>query len=409
MSDRRGSAGGTGVIEELPTTERLPTERLAQEAQNFLDALAEKALASISERLGDSTDRLIDYLEHGGPGVKSAVSGVRSLAAGKSPFRAAMSAGFTGLKEQVKQMFGRGGGGKTGLKLTNIVEQVDVGVPIRLAYDQWAQFEDFPSFMKKVESAERESDEKIKWRAQVWWSHRNWESTIVEQVPDEHIVWRSKGPKGYVDGVVTFSSLAPNLTRVLLVLEYHPQGFFEHTGNLWRAQGRRARLELKHFRRHVMAHVLVQPDEIEGWRGEIRDGEVVRTHEEAIEQEERDRKQREAEWTGERAAEEAAEEPEEPEESAEEPEEPEEEREEPAESEEEEREEPAEEPEEPEDRAEPEVRRRRPPAQRRAPAARRGPDEHDEHDEHADEDEAAARPTAGTRGRAAPRRRSGAR
>jgi hypothetical protein len=94
---------------------------------------------------------------------------------------------------------------------------------------------------------------------------------------------------------VTFSELAPNLTRILLVLEYHPQGFFEHTGNLWRAQGRRARLELKHFQRHVMAHTILQPDEIEGWRGEIRDGQVVKTHEEALDEEELHRKQREAE------------------------------------------------------------------------------------------------------------------
>ncbi|MGH3388571.1 MAG: SRPBCC family protein [Actinomadura sp.] len=289
MTDRQGPAESTDV------TERLPTERLAQEAQNFLNALAEKALESISERLSQTTDQLVDYMEHGGPGIKSAISGLTALVAVNSPFRVATNVGATGLKEKVKQTFGRGGGGKKGLKLTNIVEQTDVGVPIHLAYDQWTQFKDFPSFMKKVESAEQEADEKINWKAQIWWSHRNWESTIIEQVPDDHIVWRSKGPKGYIDGVVTFSELAPNLTRILLDLEYHPQGFFEHTGNLWRAQGRRARLELKHFRRHVMAHTILQPDEIEGWRGEIRDGEVVKTHEEALEEEALDRKQREAE------------------------------------------------------------------------------------------------------------------
>ena len=59
------------------------------------------------------------------------------------------------------------------------------------------------------------------------------------QVPDEHIVWRSTGPKGHVDGAVSFHELPPDLTRVLLVLEYHPAGLFERTGNLWLAQGRR--------------------------------------------------------------------------------------------------------------------------------------------------------------------------
>jgi uncharacterized membrane protein len=265
---------------DRPRAGALPTQRLAREAQNLLSATAEKALVSATGRLGDTAERVIDRLEHGSPGTKSALSGVKALAQGKSPLRAAVSAGGTGLKEKVKQMFG---GRTKALKLTTIFEQQDIGVPVRMAYDQWTQFKSFPSFMKKVESVEQEEDEKLHWKAQIWWSHRNWESTIQEQVPDDHIVWRSKGPKGYVDGAVSFSELAPNLTRILLVMEYHPQGLVEHTGNLWRAQGRRARLEFKHFGRHLMANAILRPDEIQGWRGEIRDGEVVKTHDEAVE------------------------------------------------------------------------------------------------------------------------------
>jgi hypothetical protein len=152
---------------------------------------------------------------------------------------------------------------------------VDVGVPVDVAYDQWTQFADFPSFMKKVEHVEQREDDKLTWRAQVFWSHRKWDSTIVEQVPDERIVWKSSGDKGYVDGAVSFHELAPSLTRIVLVLEYHPKGLFEHVGNIWRAQGRRARLELKHFQRHVMINTVLHLDDLEGWRGEIHDGEVV--------------------------------------------------------------------------------------------------------------------------------------
>ncbi|WP_199487348.1 SRPBCC family protein [Actinomadura spongiicola] len=188
---------------------------------------------------------------------------------------------------------GRGQGGGKKVKVTNIVEHIDIGAPRRLVYDQWTQFQDYPSFMKKVESVEQPTDEKLNWKAKVFWSSRTWESTIIEQAPDEHIVWRSKGSKGHVDGTVSFHELSPNLTRVLLVLEYHPQGLFERTGNLWRAQGRRVRLELKHFRRYVMTRSLARPDEVEGWRGEIRDSEVVRTHEEALDDDKRDRKEKE--------------------------------------------------------------------------------------------------------------------
>ena len=160
-----------------------------------------------------------------------------------------------------------------------------MGVPLRLAYDQWTQFADFPSFMKKVETVDQTSDEKVTWKAQVFWSHRTWETTIVEQIPDSHILWTSSGAKGHASGIVTFSELAPNLTRIILIMEYYPQGFFEKTGNIWRAVGRRARLEFKHFCRHVMMDSLLNRDEIVGWRGEIRDSEVVRTHEEALEEE----------------------------------------------------------------------------------------------------------------------------
>jgi hypothetical protein len=151
--------------------------------------------------------------------------------------------------------------------------------------------------LKKVENVDSPSDEKLNWKAQIWWSHRTWESNIIRQIPDERIVWRSKGQKGHVDGAVTFHELAPNLTRILLVLEYHPQGLFERTGNIWRAQGRRARLELKHFRRHVMTQVALHPDEIEGWRGVIEDGKVVKDHETAL-QEEKEREQEQAREEG---------------------------------------------------------------------------------------------------------------
>jgi uncharacterized membrane protein len=279
----------------MATGQKLPTDRLRGEVQNLLGALGDRALDSVRDKVGGVTERLTDYAEEGAGGGSSligAVTGARELAEGKSPGRALLGAGTATVKDKVKNLFGGGGkGGGKKLKLTSIVESIDVGVPVRVAYNQWTQFSDFPSFMKKVENAEQDSQsaEKVNWKAQVWWSHRSWESTIQSQIPDQQIVWRSKGEKGHVDGSVTFHELSPNLTRILVVLEYHPQGLFERTGNLWRAQGRRARLELKHFRRHVMTNVILHPDEVEGWRGVIEDGRVVKDHETAVrEEQERD-------------------------------------------------------------------------------------------------------------------------
>jgi hypothetical protein len=69
------------------------------------------------------------------------------------------------------------------------------------------------------------------------------------------------------------------------VAEYHPDGFLEKTANLWRAQGRRLRLEFKHIKRHMMTRTVLEQDDIQGWRGEIRDGQVVKSHEDALKEE----------------------------------------------------------------------------------------------------------------------------
>jgi hypothetical protein len=284
-----------------------PVDRLKTEAGGLLEALTDRATSSLREKVEGATGRLTDYIEgDGGPGLIAAVTGAKSMAEGKGPARSALSAGFAGIKEKMSGLFGGKKGGKGGrqkLKVTSIVESIDVGVPRQVAYNQWTQFREFPTFMKKVENVDQEEDQKLHWKAQILWSHREWEADILKQVPDECIVWRSKGQKGHVDGAVTFHELTPDLTRILLVLEYHPQGLFEHTGNIWRAQGRRARLELKHYRRHVMDNVLLNPDDVEGWRGVIEDGEVVKDHETALDEERRERGEEGEEQPGEESAE----------------------------------------------------------------------------------------------------------
>lgn len=259
---------------------------LQESLESLAGTFAQRAVNSASNRLSGATERLTDYAQGGsGSGLLAAATGVDKLASGSSPLKAAMSAGLAGTKETLKGSLtnlkdsllggGKGKGAGKKLKLTNIIEDIDVGAPLDLVYRQWTEYAQFPRFMKKVEQADQTADEKVQWKAQVFWSHRSWEASIVEQVPFDHIVWRSKGAKGHIDGAVSFHELAPNLTRIIVVLEYHPKGLFERTGNLWRAQGRRARLELKHFRRHVMTQTVLHPDDVEGWLGEIRDGKVV--------------------------------------------------------------------------------------------------------------------------------------
>ena len=217
----------------MATTE--PMNRLKESGADLLKTLGDEALGAVQNRMSDVTDKLESVAE-GNPIGMAAVRATSAKAEGKSPAGGAVKGLFTGVKQKLSGG-GGGGGADKPTKAMNIVESIDVGVPIRVAYNQWTQFGEFPSFMKKVESVETAEENKLNWKAQVFLSHRSWEATIQKQIPDECIVWRSKGEKGHVDGAVTFHELGPNLTRILLVLEYYPQGFFERIGNIWRAAG----------------------------------------------------------------------------------------------------------------------------------------------------------------------------
>ncbi|MEU2877336.1 SRPBCC family protein [Streptomyces sp. NPDC007070] len=270
-------------------------DRLKAEAQEYLSAQAERLLAGFGRKLGETTGKLNDIAEGNSPGfAKMALEGGRKLAEGKGPLRSALEVGVSHAKDSVMGAFknlGGGGKGKNkrggGNKPTVIIESIDVGVPQRTAYDQWTQFQDFSTFAKGVKSASRADDTTSDWQAKIWWSSRSWKATTTEQIPDYRIQWTSEGAKGSTKGVVSFHELEENLTRVLLVVEYYPSGFFEKTGNIWRAQGRRARLDLKNFARFIT----LKGEAEDGWRGEIRDGEVVRSHEDAVAEEEEEAQQ----------------------------------------------------------------------------------------------------------------------
>ncbi|MFD5640504.1 SRPBCC family protein [Streptomyces anulatus] len=362
-------------------------DRIKEELSKFASAQVQTLAEKAGGKLKDLTGQLTDAAENGGslPAIGSRVL------QGESPVKAFVSEKAKGAKDAVvdkaKSAFG-GGGGKGnrkagGGKFMNIIEVMDVGVPLRTAYDAWTQYDEFSGFMKGVQSVSKGEDEESDWKVKVGPSSRSFKATVQEQVPDDRIVWTSEGAKGSTRGAISFHELAPNLTRIVLVMEYYPSGFFEKTGNLWRAQGRRVRLDFKHFQRYVT----LTEEEPEGWRGEIRDGEVVVSHEEAVEREEAEEEEAEdgedeEEYGEEEPEEEDGEEEPEEEDGEEEPEEEDEEEEPEDEDEEEDYDEEGEEPEEDEE-----------------------PDEEDEDEEPEEDEEEPEEPPAPKRGR---RRRSGA-
>jgi uncharacterized membrane protein len=293
----KAAGGNGGPLSGIAHSEA--ADRLKEEVQEYLAAQATRLLTGVGHKLGDTTSKLNDIAEGNSPGfAKLALDGGRKIAEGKGPVRSAVELGASRVKDKVTGALKNLGGGKGGKgkksadkKPTVIMETIDVGVSLRTAYDQWTQYQDFSTFAKGVKSANRADDTTSDWQAKVFWSNRSWKAKTTEQVPDDRIAWTSEGAKGTTKGVVSFHELAENLTRILLVIEYYPTGFFEKTGNIWRAQGRRARLDLKNFARFITIKGEVE----DSWRGEIRDGEVVTSHEDAMAEEEQEQADRDDE------------------------------------------------------------------------------------------------------------------
>ncbi|WP_030268376.1 SRPBCC family protein [Streptomyces sp. NRRL B-24484] len=277
------------------SSEKSGFDKLREEAVHFLGAQVEHLVEKAGDKVSDLTGQLGEVAENGGVLPKV---GARVLQ-GDSPIKAFLGEKAKSVKDnvvdKVKGAFGGGGkpGRKSGKKPMNMIETLDVGVPVRTAYDHWTKYEDFSGFAKGVQSVSQGDEVTTDWKVKVGPSKRSFKATVQEQVPDERIVWTSQGAKGSTRGAVSFHEITPTLTRIVLVVEYYPAGFFEKTGNIWRAQGRRLRLDFKNFQRYVS----LTNDEAEGWRGEIRDGEVVKTHDEAMEEEEaaREREDQEGE------------------------------------------------------------------------------------------------------------------
>ena len=267
-STQQSGGGLAGALRNNPAV-----SRLGEAAKDYAKARGGEVVRTVAGKLGDVTESMNEKADNGGFKGPAISTALQKVGEGENPVKAAASGVMNGVKEKVKSAFGRSGRSQ---KFVNIIEDVTVGVPVDVAYNQWTQFQEFASFMKGVDSVDQTDEVNSNWKVKVFKSRRTWKGTVQEQIPDRKIAWSTDGPKGTTKGVVTFHPLADDLTQILLVMEYYPQGFFEKTGNLWRAPGRRARLDLKNFRRFIT----MRGEETGSWRGEIRDAEVVRGPEE---------------------------------------------------------------------------------------------------------------------------------
>jgi uncharacterized membrane protein len=148
--------------------------------------------------------------------------------------------------------------------MSSIEKSIDVNVPASTAYNQWTQFEEFPRFMEGVEEVRQIDDKHTHWRVNVGGKVREFETEITEQMPDKRIAWRTRGGT-YNSGVITFHRLNERSTRLMLQMEYEPEGVVEKAGDMLGVVSRRVQGDLERFKELIEMRGV----ESGGWRGKI--------------------------------------------------------------------------------------------------------------------------------------------
>lgn len=153
--------------------------------------------------------------------------------------------------------------------MSRFEETITVDVPVRVAYDLWTQFEDFPEFMDGVESVEQVTDKTLRWTASVAGQKKEWMADIVDQTPDTRIAWKSTDGAENA-GAVLFRSLGPTQTEVTLRLDAEPDGPIEAAGDALGFLQRRVHGDLERFKERLDT----KGGNGKAWRGEIHGDEV---------------------------------------------------------------------------------------------------------------------------------------
>ena len=148
--------------------------------------------------------------------------------------------------------------------MSTIEKPIQVNVPANVAYNQWTQFEDFPQFMEGVKEVRQLDDTHLHWYAEVGGKEKEWDAEITEQIPDRRIAWHSiSGATN--DGVVSFENVGSDKTRVVLQMDYDPEGFVENVGDVLGVVSRRVEGDLERYKQMLEG----RGQATGAWRGSV--------------------------------------------------------------------------------------------------------------------------------------------
>jgi uncharacterized membrane protein len=217
-------------------------------------------------KLGKSAQHSVEQ------GVKSGVEKTADKAGGASGI--AMKVG-KGMIPGLGGGGGNGGGAKNDVpgagkgRRMPVQQAVDVPVPVKTAYNQWTQFEEWPKFMHRLQNVSQEDETHVRFKTKIWGISKEFAAEIVEQRPDERIKWKVEEGVTHT-GVVTFHELGDRLTRIEVNLDVQPGSLIEKAARGMRHVKRAVRADLARFK----AYVMMEEEESGAWRGQIEDGDV---------------------------------------------------------------------------------------------------------------------------------------
>jgi hypothetical protein len=236
-TEANGGGNGGSVLDALKSK-----ELLIPAALSAVGAVAAAKGPDLVRRLTETTEQ---KGEEGAERLgKKAVEGAKSGLQDNGKRLGAIG------KVASKALPGGGGGGGKKTRRLPIQRWTDVAVPVDKAYDAWTKFDQYPKFMHRVLSVEKKGRDKVSWQEKIWFSKRQWEGQITEQRKNDRIVWKTTQGMSH-KGIVSFHRLDDNLTRVMVEMEFEPNGMIEKMASGLRFVKRAVQADLARFKAYV--------------------------------------------------------------------------------------------------------------------------------------------------------------
>lgn len=236
-SNGGSSSGATEMMKSALKSKEL----LVPAAISAAGALAATKGPGLFHRLTDAAERKSED-EAQDLGKKAAEGAKEGLTSGK--------AGLAG--KAISKVMPGGGGGGGGKKTRRLPIQrwTDVAVPVDRAYEAWTSFNQYPKFMHRVLNVREKGGDRVSWQEKIWFSKRQWEGKITDRRKNDRIAWKTTSGMSH-KGVVSFHKLDDNLTRVMVDMEFEPNGMMEKMASGLRFVKRAVQADLARFKAYV--------------------------------------------------------------------------------------------------------------------------------------------------------------